>query len=383
MVENKLEQIDRALIELLDRRIGLLAEQESELITPSLNDQLTNVIPNLAQTDVPEFLWQSLVNGCTAALAKPSLPPTYSKSKRVSIIGGRGLMGSFFTQWLSASGHKVNILEHNDWDRADKLLSGVDLVLVCVPMVKMPEVIQKAAQYIDETTALADVASIKTSVMQTMLEHHRGPVIGLHPMFGSGIKSFLSQNVAVCYGREYEAFQWLLNLIEHDGGKIVRCTPEEHDRMMTIIQAIRYFVTFSLGVFLAEEKIDLARSLEIASPPFRMEMSMLSRLFSSSTPLYIDIMLATEERRKTIKKLVKIYNQLAQSVVQGDRDFLLEKFEAVRDIFVKQKMCTPEESTYLINALSVLLATSNSHFDTSRKQGSLVVKEGSHVEAMI
>lgn len=356
MFEDKLEQIDRALIKLLNRRISILAEQESELVTPSLNDQLTNVIPILAQTDVPEFLWQSLVNGCTAALAKPSFPLVDSKSKRVTIIGGRGLMGSFFTQWLSASGHKVNILEHNDWNRADKLLSGVDLVLVCVPLDKMPEVIQKAAQYIDETTALADVASIKTSVMQTMLKHHRGPVIGLHPMFGSGIKSFLSQNVAVCPGREYEAFQWLLDLIEHDGGKIVRCPAEEHDRMMTIIQAIRHFVTFSLGVFLAAEKIDIGRSLEIASPPFRMEIGMLSRLFSSSTPLYIDIMLATEERRETIEKLAKTYSQLAQLVVQGDRDFLLQKFEAVRNVFVQQMTSTPEENTHLINSLSTLLA---------------------------
>lgn len=356
MFENKLEQIDRALIELLNRRISLLAEQESELVTPSLNDQLTSVIPILAQTDVPEFLWKSLVNGCTAALAKPSLPLAESKSMRVTIIGGRGLMGSFFTQWLSASGHKVNILEHNDWNRADKLLSGVDLVLVCVPLDKMPEVIQKAAQYIDETTALADVASIKTSVMQTMLKHHRGPVIGLHPMFGRGIKSFHSQNIAVCPGREYEAFQWLLNLIGHDGGKIVRCTAEEHDRMMTIIQAIRHFVTFSLGVFLAEEKIDLSRSLEIASLPFRMEISMLSRLFSSSTPLYIDIMLSTQERRETIEKLAKTYSQLSQSVVQGDRSFLLQKFEAVRDVLVQQRMCNPEESTYSLDSLSTLLA---------------------------
>jgi len=31
MFENKLEQIDRALIELLNRRISILAEQQSEL----------------------------------------------------------------------------------------------------------------------------------------------------------------------------------------------------------------------------------------------------------------------------------------------------------------------------------------------------------------
>lgn len=355
MSKKKLEQIDRALIELLSQRITVLAQPEANLAAPSLDEQLVNVMPILTQTGVPEFLWQSLVNGCTAALAKPSLPLADSKSRRVTIIGGRGLMGSFFTQWLSASGHEVNILEHNDWNRADKLLGGVDMVLVCVPLNKMPEVIRKAAKYLDETTALADVASIKSSVVQTMLEHHSGPVIGLHPMFGGGIKSFLSQNVAVCPGRECEAFQWLLELIEQDGGKVVMCTAEEHDRMMTAIQAIRHFVTFSLGVFLAAENIDIGRTLEIASPAYRMEIGMLSRLFSSSTPLYIDIMLATKERREAIERLAKTYSQLAQVVVHEDRDFLLEKFEAVRKVLEQQMTCTLEESTHSINSLSTLL----------------------------
>lgn len=356
MLKNQLEQIDRSLIDLLDRRINLLAEQKSRSQTLSLEQQLSEVVPILAQTSVPQSLWQNLVNGCTAAMAKPALPLTQSKLRRVTIVGGRGLMGSFFTQWFSKYRHQVNILEHNDWHKADKLLEGVDLVLICVPLDKMPEVIAKVVQYIDETTALADVASIKTSVMETMLEYHRGPVMGLHPMFGSGINSFMTQNVAICPGREVKAFDWLLNLIEHDGGKIASYTAEEHDRLMTIIQAIRHFVTFSLGVFLTEEEIDLGRSLEIASPPFRMEISMLNRLFSSSTPLYIDIMLASPERGQAIAKLTNTYSQLAQLVVQGDRNSLLAKFESVRNVLIDQKMCNPQESSHLIDSLKTLLA---------------------------
>lgn len=356
MFSNKLEQIDRDLIDLLARRISILAEQESQLETSSLDEQLTNVLPALAQTNVPKPLWQDLVNGCMAALAKPVLPLSNQKKRRVTIIGGRGLMGSFFTQWFLKLEHQVNILEHNEWDRADRLLKGVDLVLVCVPLDKMPQVIQKAAKYMDRTTALADVASIKTLVMQTMLEHHQGPVISLHPMFGGGIESFLAQKVAICPGRETGAFQWLLNLIERDGGKIVECSVKEHDHLMTLVQAIRHFVTFSLGVFLAEEEIDIDRSLEVASPPFRMEVNLVSRLFSSSAPLSVDIMLASPKRGQAITKLTQTYSQIAQLVVKGDRDALLQKFQAVRNVFARQNMCTLEESTHLIDSLSTLLA---------------------------
>lgn len=356
MLEKKLERIDRDLIELLSQRINLLARPEAKFAVPPLNEQLANVSSALTRVDVPEFLWKSIITSCTAAVANVASPLALTKPRRVTVIGGRGLMGNFFTQWLSTLGHEVNVLERNDWDRADELLGGVDMVLVCVPLNNMSDVIRNTAKYLDATTALVDVASIKTPVMQTMLEYHRGPVLGLHPMFGAGVKSFLSQNVAVCPGRESEAFQWLLDLIEQEGGKIVMCTAKEHDEMMTIIQAIRHFATFSLGIFLSEEGINISRSLEVASPVYRIEVGIISRLFSHYAPLYIDIMLATKERREAIERLAKTYNQLAQLVVQEDRDALLSKFEAVQNVSVQQMSGTLEESTHLINSLSTLLA---------------------------
>lgn len=356
MLKEKLERIDQALIELLSQRIAVLAQPGIKPTSPSLDEQLTNVMPSLTQSGVPEFLWQSLVTGCTAALANAPLPLAPSRSRRVTIIGGGGLMGDFFRQWLFASGHEVKVLEHDDWDRADELLVGVDMVLVCVPLNNMLEVIRKAAKYLDVTTALVDVASIKTPVMQAMLENHQGPVLGLHPMFGAGIKSFLSQNVAVCPGRKYEAFQWFLDLIEQEGGRIAVYTAEEHDRMMTAIQAIRHFATFSMGVFIATEGIDIGRSLEVASPAYRVEVGMISRLFSHYAPMYVDIMLAVEERREAIARLAKTYNRLAQLVVQEDRSALIREFEAVQGTFVQQMACAPEESTHVINSLSIFLA---------------------------
>ena len=352
MLQQKLKQIDQDLIELLGKRIAVLAESEP----PTLEEQLDNFTPLLAQAGVPEFVWQNVVISCAAALATKSSSPTNAKPRRVTVIGGRGLMGRFFTSRLSAAGHYVNILEHDDWNNADRLLAEAELVLVCVPIECTLDVIRNAARFLAPTTALADITSIKTPIVQAMLEHHRGPVMGLHPMFGPSVKSFLSQKVVVCPGRRDEAFQWLLDLIESEGGKLVVCTPEEHDQMMVAIQAIRHFSTFSLGVFLAAEGIDISRSLEFSSPIYRLEIDMVSRFFTQSSPMYVDIMIATEERREAIGRLATTYNQLAQLVVHKDRDTLIREFEAARSVFGEDLSCTLEESTHVINALSALLA---------------------------
>jgi prephenate dehydrogenase/chorismate mutase/prephenate dehydrogenase len=352
MIKQKLKEIDQDLIELLSKRIAVLAESEP----PSLEEQLSNLTPLLAQAGVPEFVWKNLVISCFAALATASSSPANIKPRRVTVIGGRGMMGRFFTQRLSAAGHDVNILEHDDWNHADRLLADAELVLVCVPIEHTLDVIQKAARYLDTTTALADITSIKTPIVQAMLEHHKGPVMGLHPMFGPSVKSFLSQNVVVCPGRRDEAFQWLLDLIENEGGKLIVSTPEEHDQMMVAIQAIRHFCAFSLGVFLAEEGIDIDRSLKFSSTSYRLELNMVTRLFAQCTPLYVDIMLATEERREAIARLATTYNRLAQLVVQKDRDTLIREFTAARSVFGEELSYGLEESTDVINVLNTLLA---------------------------
>ncbi len=340
-MQQTLRQIDQDLIQLLGKRITALAESEPI----SLEEQFTQMSLSLALAGVPEWIWKNIVTGCATCLSTASSHPTQTKPRRVTVIGGRGMMGHFFTQRLSAAGHDVRILEVGDWDQAESLLDGADLVLVCVPIEYITEVIRKASKYLAPTTALADIASIKTPILQAMLEHHSGPVMGLHPMFGPGIKSFLSHNVVVCPGRQNEAFQWFLELIEKDGGKLIVSTPEEHDQIMVIIQAIRHFGALSLGVFLAEEKIDINRGLDFSSPIFRLEMSLVNRFFAQSAPMIVDIMLATKERREAIGKLATTYNRLAQLVMQNERDSLISEFKIAHNYLLEAINSAIQEST--------------------------------------
>jgi prephenate dehydrogenase len=352
-----MQQIDRDLIELLRKKISSLATSK----LPSIEEQISNCAPLLEKAGVPEFVWKNLIITCVAALATTPSHPTPTKPRQVTIIGGRGMMGSFFTARLCTAGHKVSILERDDWNDAEKLLSKAELVLVCVPIKSTLDTIRNAAKYLTPETALADITSIKTPIMRAMLEHHKGPVAGLHPMFGPGVKSFLSQKIVVCPGRGDEAFQWFLNTIEEEGGKLIVCTPEEHDRMMVTIQAIRHFSTFSLGVFLAEEGIDIPRSLEFSSPIYRLEVDMVSRLFAQDPSLYMSIMLAEKERCEAIARLVDTYDRLAQLVMQRDRSALIQEFEKASNTFREEAVRALEESNHAIDSLSTLLAAKDAY----------------------
>ncbi|MBR8838002.1 MAG: bifunctional chorismate mutase/prephenate dehydrogenase [Stigonema ocellatum SAG 48.90 = DSM 106950] len=330
MVLDKLKQTDQSLIELLGDRLSLL--KASEL--PTIEAQLAEMAPLLAQAGVPESIWVSLVKSCHAELTNIAVSSVNNAKKRkITIIGGHGRMGKFFFEQLSAAGHEVSVLESADWEYADKLLSHAELVLVSVPIERTVDVIKRAAKYLSPTTAIADITSIKIEPVQAMLENHCGSVIGLHPMFGPNVKSFAGQKIVICPGRNDESFQWLLDFMRSQGGELILCSPEEHDHLMVIIQATRHFSRFSLGVFLAQENIDIDRSLSMSSPSYNQEIDIVKRLFAQSPHLCVDIMLATEERCQAIARLANTYSYLAKLVAKKDRAALIQEFETTQSFF--------------------------------------------------
>lgn len=259
--------------------------------------------------------------------------PTDLQRRQITIVGGGGRMGRFFSSCLSQAGHLVSILEYSDWGQAEKLLVDVDLVLVCVPIESMVKTVRQLSQYLSPRTALADISSVKAPIVKAMLKYHQGPVMSLHPMFGPGIESFSAQKVVICSGRQNRFFHWFLELIQDDGGELVYATPKEHDQMMTTVQAIRNFATFSFGAFLSQENIDIERSLDFSSPKYRQQIAMVQRLFVQSAPLIVDIMLASPESCEAISRLGNAYSGLAKLVQQGDRNALIEEFQATQNFF--------------------------------------------------
>ena len=270
----------------------------------------------------------------------------FNRTRKITIIGGRGRMGKFFTQQLSTAGHQVNTLGNQDWDRASQLLSEAELVIVSVPIERTVAVIERAAKYLSPTTALADITSIKTQPVQAMLANHAGAVMGLHPMFGPSIESFAGQKVVICSGRNDATFQWLLDLIADRGGELINCTPEEHDRIMVTIQATRHFSRFCCGTFLSAENIDLDRSLLMSTPSYRQEIEIVNRLFAQNPALCVDIMLATEERCEAIARLAQTYSRLAELIVKKDRLALIREFEITHSFLTQENLASTKQKEY-------------------------------------
>lgn len=253
--------------------------------------------------------------------------------KKIVIVGGNGKLGGLFGRYLQLSGYQVENLGRNDWDRAEQILAGANVVIVSVPIVNTVETIERLAPYLNEEMLLTDLTSVKKAPLAKMLEVHKGAVVGLHPMFGPDIASMAKQVVVRCDGRFPERYQWLLDQISIWGAKIYQVDAGEHDHSMTYIQALRHFATFANGLHLSKQPVDLAKLLALSSPIYRLELAMIGRLFAQDGALYADIIMDKPENLAVIESLKQSYEESLKFFEQGDKQSFIQAFNQVRDWF--------------------------------------------------
>ncbi len=301
--------------------------------------------------DYVEDLFRTMMRnsrvGQLDSLARRSARP----GATVLVVGGGGGMGSLFVRCFSQSGYTVRVLEQNDWPHVAELAKDVDLALLAVPIDATGAVAQKLGPHLPPGSVLSDITSLKREPLEAMLRAHAGPVLGLHPLFGPTTASMDKQIVVTTSGRNPEACRWIIDQLLLWGSVPVETTAEEHDRMMGIVQALRHFATFAFGYYLWDRKVPIARTLDVSSPIYRLELGMVGRLFAQDPSLYAEIIFATPERQALLRDFVESLNGHLGMVDRGDKQTFVEEFRKVAEWFGPFSEQAMRESTFLIEKL--------------------------------
>ncbi|GGP40440.1 T-protein [Shewanella saliphila] len=340
-----IDGVDQQLLHLLRKRLDLVAQvgavkhaagvpiyapqrEASMLAKRRAEAENINVSPQLIEDILRRLMRESYLNEKDVGFKQVK-----QDLGHVVIVGGEGKLGQLFTQMLTLSGYKVNSIDKNDWQNADAIFDGAGLVIVTVPINVTCEVIADKLTQLPEHCILADLTSIKQKPLAAMLEAHKGPVVGLHPMFGPDVGSLAKQVVVVCHGREPQAYQWLLQQMEIWGARIVEAEAERHDKAMQLVQAMRHFSTFVYGLNLCKEEADIESLLQFSSPIYRLELAMVGRLFAQDPELYADIIFAQQGSQHAISDYLDNYRDALTMLKAGNRQEFVTQFQRVAKWF--------------------------------------------------
>ena len=348
LLKERQEQVERVMA--LKRTHGLQvyhpAREENLISEKRRMARAVGLDPDFLEDIFRRILRQSRVEQ-TAKLARRGTRP----GAGILLVGGAGTMGRYLQRWFADAGYRVGILEPGDWDRAAVLCDDIDLAVLCVPIGRTTEVVERLAPHLPSDCVLSDITSLKAAPMAAMLASHPGPVIGLHPLFGPATTSMDKQVVITTPGRRRSECRWLLEQFTDWGAIVIQADPAEHDAAMDVIQALRHFAAFTFGKFLFESNIALDRTLEFSSPIYRLELGMVGRLFAQDPALYSEIILASPQRRQLLQDYLASLQDSLALIESGDKaafEALFRKIAAWFDPFSGQAL---RETTFLIDKL--------------------------------
>ncbi len=256
-----------------------------------------------------------------------------NSTRKICIIGGYGAMGQLLMRFLQTLPHyEISLFGEQDWDSPKHKLNNQDIVLISTPIAVTSTVIQKVSTYLNEYTILADLTSIKEEPLNIMLTAHRGPVVGLHPIFGPTINKAAKRVIIYCHGRHHEAYQWFIDDLIHLDFTLKQMSARAHDDAMTFIQGIEHFSVFCMGLFLKKHNIDLIELRSLSSPVYRMELNIIGRLFNQDPHLYANIIVSDNKRLDMIAEYAKLITEQASYLKNDDgKEQFVNHFNEVKN----------------------------------------------------
>lgn len=248
------------------------------------------------------------------------------KKIKVGIIGGTNGMGKWFAGLLRNEGYTVHVCGRKTRLQISDLAGLCHVIVVAVPISATAAIIKQVGPLLPKDALLMDLTSLKKEPVKLMLDNSQADVIGCHPLFGPQLKDVSGQNIILCPARGKKWLPWLRGVFKKNKMAVRKTTPEKHDKMMAVVQALNHFNTLTLGLTLAETSIPLAEINKFSTPIFRTKLDIIKKVFTESPELYLDIITGNPQTFKMLDIYEKTLKDIRAKIKSGKR---LESKEAI------------------------------------------------------
>ncbi|MBK0013989.1 prephenate dehydrogenase [Stenotrophomonas sp. S41] len=247
--------------------------------------------------------------------------------RTVGIVGSAGAYGRWLARFFQQH-MQLQVIGHDPADPSshtpEQLLAQSDVLVFSAPIRHTPALI---ADYVQQSAGREqdrlwlDVTSVKDAPVQAMLAS-QAEVVGLHPMTAPPKAPTLKGRVmVVCEARLQHWQPWVDSLCAALQAECVRATPQHHDQMMALVQAMVHATHLAQAGVLREYQPqlgDLAAMMPYRSASFELDTAIISRILSLNPAIYEDIQFGNPYVAPMLDRLVGQLQALQAQVGQGD-----------------------------------------------------------------
>jgi chorismate mutase/prephenate dehydrogenase len=356
-LRDHIAEVDRALLELLRRRMELSAEVghvKAESGAPvEVRDVEHKVLTRARQhaeacgvsEEVMASVFEAIIRGSIERQYRVGVSLREKRGERMLIVGGAGGMGGWFRGFLEIAGHTVDISDpalaslpeprpHGRHARLEEIesLDRYAAIWVSVPLNRTAAVLEELISR-RPRCPIVEVASIKAPLLGALARARDEGVrvFAVHPMFGPS-KSYYEQLtfVLAAQGDSAEEKRLLAPLLTHPYTKLVSVPFPQHDRLMGWLLGLSHLTNMIFGAALVNSGVEPADLHDCASTTFRRQAETALRVLSEDPDLYLDIQYLNPHRNEVYASTREALDHLVNLVTERDREGFRETLAAGR-----------------------------------------------------
>jgi prephenate dehydrogenase len=221
--------------------------------------------------------------------------------------------------------------------------AGADLVVLCVPVLSMPALVERMAPHLRPGAVVTDVGSTKSVLVRELPRRLRpeNPYVGGHPMAGSEKTGVEAARADLFEGARYlltpdadtpeETVERLERWVARLGAVPVRLDPAVHDRAVAGISHLPHVAAAALASAVRAEGTAGSPEIEILQQLIAGGFRSTTRIAASSPEMWRDICLTNREAVLEALRLFGAELELFARALQAeDGPALLSAFERAR-----------------------------------------------------
>jgi len=246
---------------------------------------------------------------------------------KITVIGGTRGLGKWIARFLRSRKFNVVItgrdeitgkkvaekLEVEYTSDNTKAVSESNIIILSVPIDAVYNVVREIAPFLKNGSLFMDVTSVKEKPAEIMQEYLPADVeiIPTHPLFGPRIRSLDGQVVVLTPFEKGKWYKKVYKFLENENARVLITTPQEHDKMMSIVQGLTHFAYIGIAATIERLEIDVKESRKFASPVYGLMVDMIARIVAQNPYLYYSI-----QTQNRLKKLMKHLFQFMKSYLE-------------------------------------------------------------------
>ena len=291
------------------------------------------------------------------------------KQYTIGIIGGTGEMGRWFENFFAARGHTVLIAGRKTPLTYKDIARKSNVVILSTPLDAAVRICKDIGPMLGEEQLLTDFCSLKETIVQSMLDHSKAQVIGLHPMFGPYTDSLNGQNMILCPGRGNDWITWMEALFQNEGAFVTRMDPVVHDKYMAVVQGLIHMLSICLGKTLQKMNLTPKTLQPYSTPIFRLNMDLTGRLFAQDLGLYSSLISKNVHVKDVIDTFSDALGEGKKNMFSDSNEERIAYLENIRGFLGDFCEDALAESNTILNALYSGKDYQSRIDDTKNKKG--------------